>query len=109
MTNKSMVDEYGTQFWYDKHDHFHRENDLPAIVYSTGIKVWYKHGILHRIGGPSYVDPIDNEEEWMQDGKFHREDGPAVIYPGEGVSDWYLHGKKLDPLEIFLITGQQKG
>lgn len=41
-------------------------------------------------------------------GQYHREDGPAVEWKG-GRSEWWLHGRKLDPLEVFLILGKQKG
>jgi len=33
----------GSMFWY-KNDDYHRENDLPAIIYNTGTMAWYING-----------------------------------------------------------------
>lgn len=38
------VDRNGTQSWYDEHGLLHRDNGLPAIIYTDGAKAWYKHG-----------------------------------------------------------------
>ena len=36
---------------------FHRDNDLPAVIYGPGSMIWYKNGKLHRDGGkPAIVD-----------------------------------------------------
>jgi len=38
----------GTKLWY-KNGKFHRDNDLPAIVRANGTKLWYKNGTYTRI------------------------------------------------------------
>jgi hypothetical protein len=48
----------------------HRDNELPAVEYPSGIKYW------------------------MKDGKGHRLTGPAEIYP-EGEEGYYINGKQL--------------
>ena len=52
--------------------HYHRDNDLPAIIYATGAKLWYKEGKLHRDC-----------------------DLPAKIYT-DGSSLWYKEGKLIE-------------
>ena len=37
------IDENGTQKWFINNE-LHRENDLPAIIYSDGTKEWYLNG-----------------------------------------------------------------
>jgi hypothetical protein len=37
------IDAYGSQFWF-KNGERHRDNDLPAIIYSDGSKEWYNNG-----------------------------------------------------------------
>ncbi len=36
---------YTWSIWY-KNGEIHRDNDLPAIIYSDGYKVWYVNGRL---------------------------------------------------------------
>lgn len=36
-------------FWY-KNGKYHRNNDLPAMVFKSGTQKWYKDGQLHRDG-----------------------------------------------------------
>lgn len=34
--------------WKNKDGLIHRDNDLPAIMYSDGTKEWFKNGVPHR-------------------------------------------------------------
>ncbi len=80
-----------------------RNNDLPAIEYADGSKIWYKENpkrsegfgqrseIQHRVGGASAMY-ANGDEHWMQNGIFHREDGePAFI--SKSVKKWFINGK----------------
>jgi len=58
----------GTMYWL-KNGWYHRDNDLPAIIYNTGTMSWYKNGDYHR----------DNNK-------------PAIIYH-DGTMAWYINGK----------------
>jgi hypothetical protein len=58
----------GSKSWY-KHGERHRENDLPAVIWSNGDMYWYQHG------------------------KLHRETDAAVICHS-GVKSYYLDGKQ---------------
>jgi hypothetical protein len=63
----------------------HRE-DGPAIIYSNGTVMYYRHGKLHREDGPAII--YSNGDQWYyRDGKLYREDGPAVFGP----SGWQMH------------------
>ena len=63
---------YESWYYLDKNDNkvYHRDDDLPAIIYPNRLKVWYQHG------------------------KFHREIGAAREYSNEELEYWY-HGKFL--------------
>jgi len=39
-----IIDEFGNQRWVNKDGQFHRENDLPALIYKDGSKSWFKNG-----------------------------------------------------------------
>ena len=38
------VDGFGTKRWRNEAGKFHRDNDLPAVIYADGSKAWYKNG-----------------------------------------------------------------
>lgn len=83
------VDRYLTTEWYNERGDLHRENDLPAIEYTNGDKLWYTNGILHREGGPA-ISFINGYKEWWIHGELHREDGPAIEYPS-GSKEWWVN------------------
>ena len=44
MTDSSpVITPDGTQTWY-QNNLIHRDNDLPAIIYSYGRQVWFQNG-----------------------------------------------------------------
>jgi hypothetical protein len=65
----------------------HRD-DGPAIVEGDQ-SVWYRHGLEHRVDGPSAL--IGQEREYRQHDRLHRDGGPAIESPG--LTAWYRHGK----------------
>jgi len=64
-----IIDKDGTQRWFNKDGQYHRDNDMPAVIWKDGSSLWAKNGNLHR----------DN-------------DMPAAIYP-DGCKSWYLNGE----------------
>lgn len=76
------VDSSGIQRWRTDEGYLHRE-DGPAIIYPNGDQVWFLNGVLDRPNGPAVV----------------RTDGSI---------EYFRRWKKMDPLEVFLIAGQQK-
>ena len=75
---------------YYKNKKRHRDNDLPAVEYNTGTRMWFINGKLHREGGPAIIYP-GGVKEWWINGKKHREGDPAVEYPS-GAEEWYING-----------------
>jgi hypothetical protein len=72
---------------------FYHNSKGPAAIFDNGNYSWYKHGTLHRIGGPAVK--YGGKLMWFMDGKYHRLDGPA-IFEDEHISLWYFHGKHIE-------------
>lgn len=68
--------------WF-KDDLLHRENDLPAIEWHNGCKVWYWEGQKHRENGPAMTDK-------------------------EGFKQWWIYGKKVTEEEFKLFSEKKK-
>ena len=62
-----QIDEFGTEIWRDFDGQYHRDNDLPAMIYKNGNKYWFKHGKLHNLNGPA-TEEIDGEKEYWIEG-----------------------------------------
>jgi hypothetical protein len=78
-----VIDEYGNERWYNKDHQLHRNNDLPAIIWSNGSKFWCKNGRYHRDNDLPAVIYSNGNKEWYQNGKQHRDnDQPVTIYSG---------------------------
>jgi hypothetical protein len=92
----AVIFSNGNQFWY-KNGKFHRDNDLPAIIFLNGRQDWYQHGKLHRDNDlPAVIAYGDHY--WYKNGLFHRDnDLPAVIYE-DGGQKWYKNGVKYTPI-----------
>jgi len=61
--------------WYiafKKNGRFHRDNDLPAIIYVNGSKYWYQNNLLHRDNDLPAIIWMSGEKEWHQNGNFIR-------------------------------------
>ncbi len=72
----------------------HRINDLPAMEYNSGKKIWCYRGKLHRDNDLPAVIYSNGERHWYQNGKLHRDnDLPAMIY-SDGTQHWYRYGKR---------------
>lgn len=75
----------------------HRDDDFPySFSLSKPKMVWWKHGMLHRIGGPSAI--ADDYLLWNQYGLMHRLNGPAAEYFGTdngSPNRWYLFGQQV--------------
>jgi hypothetical protein len=69
----------------------------PAIIYENGDWTWYKHGIVHRDGGPAVRQ--SGNEIWYQNALPHREDGPAIIR-SDGTTEFWVRGVKVDNLDL---------
>jgi len=61
-------------------------------------KCWYVNGLLHRRGGPAFIQP-DGSRFWCIRGNLHRTDGPAVEW-ADGLRNWYLKGEFLGEADV---------
>ncbi|RTK96776.1 MAG: hypothetical protein EKK64_03045 [Neisseriaceae bacterium] len=92
--------------WF-KDGKYHRDRDLPAIIYEDGQKLWYKNGKCHRGNNlPAVVFPGGRElfyeedicyeiteysngsKEYHSTKGLHRRYAPAVIYSNGDVEYW---------------------
>jgi len=109
---------YSTEYWTDRNGFLNREGKPALLRYSNQAngtrfleqEYYYKHGNLHRIGGPASIvyspdSPKPSTITYYVDGKIHREDGPAVYYnyvTGKTQEEYYLHGLKVSKEEVKL-------
>jgi hypothetical protein len=63
-----VIDEEGTERWFNKDHQLHRDNDLPAVIKSNGSKFWYKDGKLHRDNDLPAATYSDGRKEWFNNG-----------------------------------------
>jgi len=84
------VTKYGRVEYRDSQGELHRD-DGPAEEFTNGAKIWWRHGIRHRVDGPAVEDPVNNSYSWYVDGKRHRLGGPAMEWMS-GIREWYLGG-----------------
>jgi len=88
-----IIDNYGTQCWYNKDGEFHRDNDLPAVIWKDGSKFWYKNGQLHRDNDMPARTCANGYKEWWVNGERHRENNlPSWIAP-DGRKEWWINGE----------------
>jgi hypothetical protein len=40
----------------DEQGNLHSYNNKPAVVFKDGTKLWYKHGLIHRLNGHARID-----------------------------------------------------
>lgn len=72
---------------------FHRDEDLPAVIWKDGSKFWFQDDKLHRDGDQPAEIRADGTQQWYQNGQCHRDgDRPAVVY-GCGSRYWYQKDK----------------
>jgi len=78
--------------WF-KNDLLHRDNDLPAVIYSDGTKCWYKKGNKHRDNDkPAVINRDSGSKYWYKNGQLHSyNDQPAVI-DSDGSKFWFKNG-----------------
>lgn len=95
---RGNLDKYTNQYIiHDCHIYYtnglrHRDNDLPAVIYSNGSQEWWFNGQLHRDNDKPAIDQF-KYKKWIVNGKLHRNNTqPAVVYLG-GVKEWWIDGK----------------
>ncbi len=75
----------GQEWWVDGARH--RDNDLPAVIYTSGRKEWWWQGKLHR-------DPVMVSRRLARSSPITiLVEQPAVVHNG-GYNEWWKHGKR---------------
>jgi hypothetical protein len=64
------INSEGDTHWY-KDQKLHREDDLPAILYSDGHRSWYKNNELYRINGQAPAIGADGIKIWYVAGCYY--------------------------------------
>ena len=94
------IEKFDDRTEYKRDGELHRDNDLPAIEFANGTKVWYLNDKLHRSDGPA-IERADGTKFWYLNGQLHRTDGPA-IERAAGSKEWYLNDVELTEEEIVI-------
>ena len=66
----------------------HRDNDLPAIIYSNGTQEWYRNGRRHRNNDRPAVIYSNGTQEWFQNGQLHRDNDQPTLICANGHQEW---------------------
>lgn len=94
MTSTMTINEHGAKEWRDEFGQYHRTRGPaligPVITGSDRDRVWYQHGLPHRLNGPAIIT-AEGRKEWYQEGERHRLDGPAVTLI-DGYKEWWVNG-----------------
>jgi hypothetical protein len=61
-------------YYYDSSEERHNDHG-PSIIHSSGTKIWFIHGKIHREDGPALM--TSRSEIWYYQGMIHRLNGPA--------------------------------
>jgi hypothetical protein len=78
------------EWWFDGKRH--RENDNPSTIYADGSQFWHQYGRLHRANKPAITRP-DGYEKWALRGTLHRIGGPAITHE-DGGREWWVNGER---------------
>lgn len=82
--------------WLDENGERHCD-DGPARQSEKGF-FWFKHGVIHRDGGPAAIRS-DGTLEWYQNRMLHREDGPAIV-TATGSEGYYLYDESVSKEQV---------
>ena len=65
------IDDDGDLYWYKK-GKMHRDNDKPAVMYSSGYKAWFQNGLRHRDGNKPAIIRGNGDKLWYKNGvRYH--------------------------------------
>lgn len=78
-------------YYYDVSGERHNDHG-PSIIHSSGTKIWFKHGKIHREDGPALMTLLG--EIWYYQGMIHRLNGPAEYSREINELCYYIHDKQ---------------
>lgn len=84
------VYQYGNKWYYN--GSYHRENDLPAVIWDNGDQEWWYNGKQHRENDLPAIMYNDGYKCWWYKGKRHRENNLHAIIYSSGEKEWWYEG-----------------
>ena len=75
-------------YYFDASGERHNEHG-PSIIHSSGTKIWFIHGKIHRENGPALMTSLG--EIWYYQGMIHRLNGPAIINKENNNQSYYIY------------------
>lgn len=76
-------------------EQWHREDDLPAVIYGNGNMEWWQYDRTHRENDLPAVTCTNGKQEWYQRGKLHRDNDLPAVTKADGSMKWVLGGNAL--------------
>ena len=87
------IDCFGNKYWKNKKGKFHRDGDLPAVIYVDGNKDYYTGGNLHREGDKPAIEFGNGSKVYYKNGKLHRDGDLPAFEHADGDRKFYKDGK----------------
>ena len=78
-------------YYFDASGERHNE-DGPSIIHSSGTKIWFIHGKIHREEGPALITSIG--EIWYYQGMIHSLNGPAEYNREINIQCYHINDKQ---------------
>ena len=106
---ETYKNDEGYHYWY-KNGKYHRDNDLPAIIYPNGSQFWYQNGKYHRDNDLPAMILKNGDQYWMKNGLQHRDNDLPAIISANGDQYWMKNGlqhRDNDLPATILINGDQ--
>ena len=87
----------GDREWRNAAGKLHRDDDLPAIVYADGTKMWYQDGVLTRVNGGPSIEYPGGARCWYKDGELRRfmQESDALY--------WYRDGMQIRDMQSDVV------
>ena len=71
---KYKVFDDGDECYFDENGYWHRPNNKPAYISSSGYTEYWVHGKLHRTDGPAFIYPDGREYFFLDHIRYTKED-----------------------------------
>lgn len=119
---KDRINQRECVKWHDENGKLHRDNDLPAVTWSNGVREWWRHGVRHRLRDqPALIVPRkasdllyifsegeinmnivenhismykDGDQEWWVNGERHRDGDKAAVDRYCSRLEWWKNDKR---------------
>lgn len=86
------VSMYYDNVSYLRNGKLHRDNDLPAVIFTDGKQRWYQNGLTHRDNDLPAVITEEGDQTWYKNGFKHRDNDLPAKINANGDKYWYQNG-----------------